>query len=355
MSIFNIYDQAHMTRLVQVALKTRMEELNPLPRSLYTLVPTTSDKIKMEKVETKTFGHAVVKAFGASPNVYVPRVRYTESEVELLPMHEKSPVDERLLRKLEDPDPEISQRAGADTVLRATAIQARNELGWDIYAWQAITTGYLDITFKDEPDQGLTIDYGMPPGNHIDGSDWSNPTSAVPLDDIKAVQLYAANLVGDYAIKIKMNSNTMRWLIESDQAKELLTESSGRQKIPTIEDITTRLYEPSRVVFEVSDSGYRDGETYERGLGIHTKWLADGQVLFTTADPFEGEPLVEVFEGRTAVPVSEFAAPDLRTGPQTWVKLDTDSMTTEYHFASTRIPRVNRADCIFVLDASPDA
>ena len=72
--------------------------------------------------------------------------------------------------------------------------------------------------------------------------------------------------------------------------------------------------------------------------------------LLGSDDPFEGEPLIEVFDGMVAVPVSEFREPDYRQGQQNWIKLDTDSLTTYYHFASTRMPRINRPECIAILD-----
>jgi hypothetical protein len=146
-----------------------------------------------------------------------------------------------------------------------------------------------------------------------------------------------------------MNSNPVRGLVESAQAKELLTGTERAQFIPERADIVRRLYEPTRVQFHVSDSGYRD-ETYERGLSAHTKYIPDGKIIATTDDPFEGEPLVEVFDGMVAVPVSEFREPDYRQGAQNWIKLDTDSLTTYYHFASTRIPRINRPENIVVMD-----
>jgi hypothetical protein len=261
-----------------------------------------------------------------------------------------SPIDERLLRKLESGDPEIRRRAGADAVQRATALAARNELGWDVYTMNAILTGGLTVQFADEEDAGFSIDYGYDTDQFMSVAvPWGTVATSKPLDNIRAAQLHLANTVGDYGVHLWMTSNTERGITESAQAKELLTGSERAQYIPERADIVRRLYEPERVTFHVTDSGYR-GETYERGLDAHTKFIPDGKVIMTTDDPFEGEPLVEVFDGRTAVPVSEFRKPELRPGQQNWVKLDTDSLTTYYHNASTRIPRINRPDCIVIID-----
>lgn len=349
--IFNIWNRAHYQRTVEVAVQTAIELANPIVRSLVTVVPTTEDAIRMERAEVKAFGYAKPKAFGATPPIYVPKVRYTETEVELLPIHEMSPIDERLFRRLKSQDPEIKARAGADAVLRAKALQIRNEVGWDVLTMNAIMTGQLNVLFKDEEDAGFNIDYGYDPTHFVSvATPWGTIASSKPIDNIRAVQLLLANSVGDYGIHFWMTSNTRRGIIESAQAKELLTGYDGRaQYIPGLDDVKTRLYEPERVQFHVSDSGYR-GDTYERGLDAHTKYLPDGKVIVTTDDPFEGEPLIEVFDGMVAVPVSQFQEPDYRQGRQNWVKLDTDSLTTYYHASSTRIPRINRPENIVIMD-----
>ena len=351
--IFNVFNQAALTRVINIAAQTRIEQINPLPRVLSGQPTTTEDKIRLQRAQIKSFGYAKPKAFGATPPIYVPRMRYTETEIELIPIHEMSPVDERLLRKLESEDSEVRARAGVDIQTRQTALRMRNELGWDVLTMSAILNGTLQIGFVDDPDQGFTLDYGYDPTHFTSVSTpWATLASSTPIDDMKAVQVLLANQTGQYARHFWMNSNTQRNLIESAEAKALLTGFDGRaQFIPTLGDIATRMYDPDNVQFHVSDSGYR-GETYERGLTAHTKFLPDNVVIVTTDDPFEGERLVEVWNGSTAVPQSEFAPPALLQGNQSWVKLDTDSLTTYYHEASTRIPMVNRPDCIAIMDVS---
>lgn len=352
--IFNIFNQAALTRVINVAAQTRLEQIDPLPRALSTTQTTTQDKIRLQHVQIKSFGYAKPKAFGATPPVYVPRMRYTETEIELIPIHEMSPVDERLLRKLSSDVPEIAARAGVDIQTRQTALRMRNELGWDVLTMTAILNGQLQIAFADDPEEGFTIDYGFDPTHftHV-ATPWTTLASSTPIDDMKAVQVLLANQTGQYGRHFWMNSNTQRNLIESAQAKALLTGFDGRaQFIPTLGNIGARMYDPDNVQFHVSDSGYRPGEAYDRGLTAHTKFLADNIIIVTTDDPFEGENLVEVWSGRTAVPQSEFAPPALLQGNQSWVKLNTDELTTYYHEASTRIPMVNRPDCMVIMDVS---
>lgn len=354
MELFDIYNQAKFQRLVQVQAQTRIEQQAPVVDQLVTTIPWTDDTVRMERSQMKSFGYAKPKAIGASPNVYVPRIRFEENEVELLQIHEKSPIDERLLRKLRADDPNISQRAGVDIVNRAAALQQRNEQGWRVLVMSAILNGLLVVSFKDESDQGMTIDYNYLSTHftHV-GTSWGTRASSTPIDDMIGVQILLANDTGDYGIHFWMNNNTMQNLVWSAQAKALLTGFDGRaQFIPNLNDITRRMYEPDRVQFHVTDSGYRANETYDRGRSAHTFYIPDNKVIVTTDDPFEGENLIEVFDGRVAVPTSEFAEPSLRQGAQNWVRLNTDSLETEYHYASTRIPRINRPECIVVMDVS---
>jgi hypothetical protein len=350
MEMFDIWNQAHYQRLVMAALQTRIERENPVVRQMVSVTLTTEDKISLARGEVKAFGYAKPKAFGATPPIYVPKIRYSETEVELLPIHEMSPIDERLFRRLQSEDPKVRMRAGADAVLRGTALQYRNEVGWDVMTMNAIMTGQLNVLFKDEKDAGFSIDYGYDPTHFvIVPVSWATIASSKPITDMRAVQLLLSNGAGDFGVHFWMNSNTMRGVVESAQAKELLTGNDRGQYIPLLNDVKTRMYEPDRVQFHVSDSGYRN-ETYDRGPSAHVKHIPDGKIIVTTDDPFEGEPLVEVFDGMTAVPVSEFRPPAYRQGPQNWIKLDTDALTTFYHFASTRVPRINRPECIAIMD-----
>lgn len=354
MELFDIYNQAHFQRLVQISLQTRMEQVNPVVNQMVTTVPTTEDKIRMVRSQLRSFGYAKPKAFGATPPIFTPRIRYEENEIELIPIHEMSPIDERLLRKLESGDPLTRQRAGVDAVTRGTALQMRNEEGWNVITMNAILNGALTLIFADESDEGLTIDYNYLPTHFVSVSTaWSDAANGKPIDNMMTVQQLLANDAGQYGHHFWMNTNTYRLLIFSAQTKDLLTGFDGRaQFIPNTTDITPRLYDGDQVVFHVSDSGYRATETYDRGRSAHTLYIPDNKVIVTTDDPFEGEPLVEVFDGNVAVPVSQFAKPDLRQGAQSWVVLDTDSLTTYNHYASTRMPRINRPECIAIMDVS---
>jgi hypothetical protein len=354
MSVFNIWDQARLTAFTRRSAQGILEaEPRPAPQ-LSTFVPIQDDKIRLGTMEIRAFGKGRFKAFGATPPIFVPRVRYTESEIELVQIHEMRPVDERLLRKLRLGDDLTRERAGADIALGQQALAIRNERQSDWMVMTALLTGQLPIQFQDEASQGFVVDYGFK-ANHIVTvtTPWSNLASATPIDDIRAWQQRLADDAGDYGIHIWMNSTTWSYVLFGAQARAILTGTDRGQLIATEDDIKARLWAGDRVQFHVTDAGYlTEGAGYDKGRGAHTKWFADNQVLITTQDPFNGQPIVEQFDGMVAVPVSEFQEPALRQGAQSWIKLDTNELTTYYHQASTRMPRVNLPDNVIAATVS---
>jgi hypothetical protein len=109
-----------------------------------------------------------------------------------------SPIDERLFRRLKSQDERIRMRAGADAVMRATALQMRNEVGWDVLTMNAILTGQLNVLFEDEEDAGFNIDYGYDPTHFVTVDEaWSDLEHSTPIDNIRAVLLMLANSAGD--------------------------------------------------------------------------------------------------------------------------------------------------------------
>lgn len=354
MSVFNIWDQARNTSFIRKSAEGILErEPRPVPQ-LSTFRTVQDDKISLGTMEIRAFGKGRFKAFGATPPIFVPKVRYTESEIELVQIHEMSPVDERLLRRLRLGDDMQKERAGADILLRARSLAIRGERQSDWMVMTALLTGQLPIAFEDEAEQGFVIDYGMD-DSHLATvtTPWSNLADATAIDDMRAWQLLLADDAGEYGIHFWMNSTTYDYVIYGAQAREILTGTDRGQLIATVDDIKARMYEPERVTFHITDAGYLEETAgYEKGRAAHTKWFADDQVLVTTSDPFNGEPICEHFDGMVAVPVSEFAEPQLRQGPQDWVKLDTDALTTYWHDARTRMPRLNLPENVVSADVS---
>lgn len=349
---YNIWDQARNTARIRMSAQTVLETQARPARMLSTMVPTQDDKIVMERMHVAAAGLAPYKAIGATPVIYAPRFKFVENAIELIQISEMYPIDERKYRLLSSPDPRLAERAGLDIQLADRNMAIRNENRSDLMTMTAILTGALTIGFEDELDQGLTISYDYPAGHTlVNATDWNVPSTATPITDIRAVQQLLADDAGDYGIHIWMNTETYQDLIWADQTKSLLTGTERAQFIPENADINKRLLEGARVQWHVTSAGYRAENSYARGRSAITKWIPDNRVIMTTEDPFEGEPLVEMFDGMVLVRTG-FDTRTLRQGNQTYAKID-DSDTLYNVNTSTRMPRINRPECIAIMDVGP--
>lgn len=350
--IMDIGAQARNTAIIRAAAQTVLENQPRPARQLATMVPTKDDKIKLRRMTIGGAGLAPLKAIGATSPIFAAKMRYSEEFIELVQIAEHSPIDERVRRNLLSDDPEIADRAGIDLTELARIMFLRNENRSDLMVMTAILTGQLQIVFEDEPSQGFKIVYDYLSTHMVNGSDWTNPTTATPIVDLEATQLLLGNDAGEYGINFWMNAQTAHNLVWSDEAKGLLTGFDGRgQYIPTYSDIGRRLREPDRIQWHVTDSGYRNEGEFLRGRSVLNQWIPNNVVIMTTSDPFEGEPLCEMFDGLVQVRTA-FDQLTLRQGQQSFAKID-DSDTWQWHQVSTRIPRINRPECIAVIDVGP--
>jgi hypothetical protein len=351
MSIYDLGAQARNTAIIRTAALSTLEQQPRPARQLATIVPTRDDKIKLQRMQVGGAGLAPLKAIGASVPLYSARVRFTENYIELVQIAEKAPLDERTRRQLESTDEEIRMRAGLSIQELGQRMFLRNENRSDKMVMTAILTGQLQIVFEDEPGQGFTIVYDYDPTHLVNATNWNNATTGTPITDIEATQVLLGNSAGAYGIHLWMNGETYRNVIWSDEAKVLLTGSERGQRIPTLSDINTRLREPQQVQWHVSDAGYQTEDSFTRGISSINKWIPDDIVIMTTADPFEGENLVEMFDGLVLVRTG-FDSVQLRQGQQSFAKID-DSDTYNWHQVSTRMPRINRPECIAIMDVGP--
>lgn len=350
-TIYNIWDQARNTARIRMSAQTVLEQQPRPARQLSTMRSTTDDKIVMERMHVAAAGLAPYKAIGATPVIYAPRFKFVENAIELIQISEMYPIDERKYRLLASADPKLAERAGLDIQLADRNMAIRNENRSDLMVMTSILTGSLTIGFEDELDQGLTISYDYAGTHFVNATDWNVPSTATPLTDLRATQQLLADDAGDYGIHFWMNSETYEDLIWSDQAKSLLTGSDRAQNIPQRADLGARLLEGERIVWHVTSAGYRAENSYTRGRSGITKWIPDNKVIMTTQDPFEGEPIVEMFDGLVLVRTG-FDTRTLRQGNQTYAKID-DSDTLYNVNTSTRMPRINRPECIAIMDVGP--
>jgi len=351
--IFDLSPQAQVrnTAIIRAKGLTTLESKPRPARMLATMQPTRDDQIQQRRMSVGGAGIAPLKAIGASPPIYTAKMRYDETFIELVQVAEFAPISERLRRLLKSDDADLRLSAGMSITDLAARMFLRNENRSDLMVMTAILTGRLDIEFEDEPGQGFPVIYDYDPTHMINGSDWNNPSTGVPLTDLDAAQQLLADDAGEYGIHFWMNSHTWKNVVWSDQAKDLLTGSERGQYIPQRTDMNLRLNDPERIVWHVEDGSWRDEGEMGRGFSSVNKWIPDDVVIMTTSDPFEGEPIVEMFDGQVEVRTG-WDTLQLRPGQQSWARID-DSDTYQWHQASTRMPRINHPECIAVIDVGP--
>ncbi len=346
--IFDLGDAVRNTAIIRT-MGNAVLESGPRPaRMLARMTPTTDDRIKRRKMTIGAAGLAPLKAIGASPPIFTQKVHYTEDYIEAIQIAEFSPISERLRRDLKSTDEMIRMRAGMAIADFAKTMFQRNENRSDLMVMTAILEGRLGLEFEDEEGQGFFINYDYDPSHFVDASDWNVRNTSTPIADLVAAQELLADDAGEFGVHIWMNGDTDQNLIWSDEAKDLLTGSERAQYIPDHSDILKRMRAADRVQWHVIDTGYRDEGDLDRGRTSLNEWIPDDVVIMTTSDPFEGEPLVEMFDGLVEVR-SGYDTLDLRQGQQSWARID-DADTYQWHQASTRIPRINRPDCIAIMD-----
>lgn len=364
MGIFDLFDQATNTELVQRSVTEALNQQEPqrIARQLSTLVPTRRDKIKKRRMYVRAVGKGRFVAPDATPPIFRPKIRITEEEVELARLAEMSPVEESLLRQLQidgsdEESQELRLRAGADILTRARALQLRNENQSDWMVMQALTNGVLPVEMADEPGQKYEVDYDFPP-THISTvtTPWSTSATATTVEDLRAAQLLLADDAGDIGIHFWMTSQIWRYLRNSKQVKDYLTPTNRPLYIAQEEDIKALLEDPERVTFHITDAGWLDEDAagtgypkyHDFGRGDFSKWLPEDRVIVTTDDPYNGERLIENFDGLVPV-MADWNRMEYRPGMQSEVLVDGKPKVHWWLQESRRMVRVNRPENIISM------
>src|SRR3954468_6359167 len=201
MAVFNIWDSATNTELVNRALTTSMEDEDFIGPTLLPLVDVRDRRIKRGSIEIEAFGMAQMKARNATPPIFVPRVAITEEYIELADIDEMSPIEEDEWERLTGDNETERLRGGVDVLQRARILQLRNERRSEWLRWQAMYDA-LTITMADEPGQQMWLRYGIPPANKVTASTWTNRATSTPIANIRAGQKALFQTLGKWGSRI---------------------------------------------------------------------------------------------------------------------------------------------------------
>ena len=363
MAVFNIWDSATNTELVNRALTTALEDENFVGPTLLPLVDVRDRRIKRGSIEIEAFGMAQMKARNATPPIFVPNVAITEEYIELADIDEMSPIEEDEWERLTGENEFERNRVGVDVLQRARILQLRNERRTEWLRWQAMYDA-LTITMADEPGQQMWLRYGIPPANKVTASTWTNRGTSTPIANIRAAQKALFQTLGKWGSRIYMGPDTWENLAYSTEVANLLNaNTNGNQKLPTVSTIESLLIngvgsnERERVgaqspTIYVTSAGFRDSGTgVNRGSTAMTYFLPEGRVLITTEPTISGEKIGDMPNGRVAVKPNPTAVPEWRQGPQNETLVSTMPPYVHYNRqVCVRIPRINIPSAFYWLN-----
>lgn len=358
-TVFNIWDQAANTLLVQNAVELILGNGRERIASQFAPIePTQVDKISLEKFRIKAVGKGRIIADDATPPIYRPKTKIIQEEFELLRLAEMTPIEESLRRQLQlnGTDFESQQRrnrAGADIVTRARALQVRNENMSDWLVMQSIITGECPIEIANPPgtdeDTEYVLDFEFP-ASHLPvvSTTFSDLTNALPIDYLRAWQERLRAATGSWGIHFWMSSEVMDYILRSKQVRDSMTPNVGPQYIATEEHVKALLHEPDRVEFHVTDAGW-----FEESSGYDpypddakTRWIPKDRIITTTENPHNGQPIAQMYDGMVPVQISwndyEYRGP----GAQSYVQLLQGNLTLQWRQESRRVPIVHQPECI---------
>lgn len=361
-NVFDVFSQAAITDLVRRNLETILERLPTMGPQIAPLVPCYDRTIKREIAEVAAFGVGQFRAPDASPKIFVPKMAFSQEVSSLLLLDEMVEIKEDLWLRMTSKDEAIRARAGVDLVTQGRMLQLRNERLTEVMRWamlkgQSLVVNYDANPYASAASGSATITWPYMSTHSITvGTPWTDRVNSTPIDDMRSMQQIIANDIGVYASRIHQNTTSFSNLQRSNQARGYLTPTDRNVYLPTAADIQTLLWgggmdevdenvapAPKLVV---TDAGYRaEGSGYSRGMSGLTKFLQNGDVMFSTEYIHEGERIADVADGMVALSAA-FNELKWVQGPQSEIIIDHGAKTHFFRQASARFARLRRPESV---------
>lgn len=344
--VFNIWDQAVLTNLVNRPVETALEQAPFLGQQL---APTEQLAARMARVEvanTYAFGIGQFKAPNAMPPLIEMPVPEREARmIELAQLEEMHRINSEQWMRLNSSDENIRNSEGLAVVERGQIMQRRNERLTEWTRWRAMLDGQLTITYPRTNSQ-LVVDYGYLAGHlPTPGDLWTDLVASDPVADLDAYQTLVAEDSGHVGTRIHLTSKTAKLILRNQNLKGYFNVPVGQPFKPTLEDVAGLL--AAGTTFVLYDAGFRpmtSGAPYLHNDSAHTRYLPHNRVLVTTEYQIEGEKIADTLNGQVEVS-SSYNDTDIRQGPQSEVILDHMTKNRYLRQASARIVRIQHPEC----------
>lgn len=331
---WDIFDQAALTGVINRSLETAQEGVTSVADSIAPRVDVAAREVKLQVSDVHAFGKGQLRAPGATPPLYEPKVSLREEVIELAILSEMHRVKDEDYLALQSPDENVRRKAGLSIADRGNILAIRNRrlteaLKWDAFSGEAV------LTYPNGSQ--IQVDYGIP-HKPTASVDWTDRANSDPIADIKAWAKLPANSVGHYGLRIHMSTEVWEYVLENDKLAEYLTGQDRPLLIPRKDDVLALLRDGTEIV--IVDEGYRDeGVGTNRGVDQITPYLPKDKVLITTNYTIEGERIADTPTGQVLVSTG-YNSVGVRQGPQAEVILEPHSHTHFLRYESALIPRI---------------
>lgn len=344
--VFNIWDQAVLTNLINRPVETALEQAPFLGQTLAPQKELAARMARVEVANTYAFGIGQFKAPNATPAlVEMPVPERQAQMIELAQLEEMHRINSEQWMRLNSSDENIRNSEGLQVVERGQILQRRNERLTEWMRWKAFVDGTLTITYPRTASQ-LVIDYGFLSGHRpTPASLWTDLVNADPVADLDSWQTLLADDSGHVGTKIHLTSKTAKNILRNQKLKAYFNVPAGQPFKPTLEDVAGLLAQGTQ--FVLYDAGYRamtSGAPYVRTDASHTRYLPHNKVVMTTDYAIEGEQIADTLNGQVEVSTS-YNDTDIRQGPQAEVLLDHMTKNRYLRQASARIVRILHPEC----------
>jgi hypothetical protein len=352
--VFDIWDSATNTEIVRRMVTTALEDDNLVGPTIAPLVSVTDRKIKRGTIEIEAFGMGQMKARGATPPIFIPKIAFDESAIELAHLDEMTPIEEDEWHDLTGDNEYAKNRAGVAVLERARILQLRNERRTEWLRWQAFQDT-LVVSMADEPGQTYKFKYGLPSTHKPQVAiDWRTSATATGITNLRAWQKMLFTELGFWGSRLYMGADTWESLQYQKQIADLLKpNSTGDFFIPSVEQVEALLYGGAqspdrprqgqpRTQITITNAGYRDTDKgTSRGAEAMTYYLPEGYVMITTEPTIAGEKIADMPDGRVAVATNSGPPLVWKQGMQAETLVDVKAHTHYFRCASARVPRIN--------------
>lgn len=351
MPIFDIYDQAVLTELVNQPVDTALESAPFLGQQIAPNNDIESRMARMDIGRQYSFGIGQFKAPNAMPAlVEMPVTERREALIEMAQLEEMHRINSEQWLRLNSSDEFIRNAEGLDVVSRGQILRRRLERLSEWMRWQAFVNGSVTITYPRTNSQ-IFIDYGFLPGHMPTVATlWSDTVNSDPVADLEGLQLGMANDSGFLGTNIHLTSKTAKLILNNSKLKSYFNVPVGVPFRSTLEQVSQLMAEGTQ--FIVHDAGFRPmASGASRSDAAHTRYLPNNKVLITTDYQIEGENIADTLNGQVEIG-TDYNETEIQQGPSSEVILDNMTKNRYLREGAARIVRIIHPECFTSVTVS---